>query len=303
MIRIFISSVQKEFAAERALLADYLRGDALLRRFCNVFMFENVPASGAEAWNIYLGEVERADVYIGLFGQEYGPEDEKGLSPTHREYLLAGELQKQRLIFVKGDATVVRHPKMAALIDEASAQVVRRRFTSAAELIGGIYASLVEYLSATGVLRFGPFDASPCADTTIADLSEEKIAWFLKRARQSRGFPLDESATPEQVLAHLRLLNKGTPTNAAVLLFAKEPQRFIYSSEIKCAHFHGIERQKPIPFYQVYKGNLFELVDQAVNFVLSKINLAIGTRALSAQAPVAYEIPPEVISEAIVNAI
>ncbi|RFC31364.1 MAG: putative ATP-dependent DNA helicase recG C-terminal [Candidatus Nitrotoga sp. MKT] len=37
--------------------------------------------------------------------------------------------------------------------------------------------------------------------------------------------------------------------------------------------------------------------------MLSKINLAVGTRALSAQAPVAYEIPPEVISEAIVNAI
>ena len=72
---------------------------------------------------------------------------------------------------------------------------------------------------------------------------------------------------------------------------------------MKCAHFHGSARQKTIPFYQVYKGNLFEQVDQAVNFVLSKINLAVGTRALSAQAPVAYEIPPEVISEAIVNAI
>ena len=31
-LRIFISSVQKEFAKERAALRDYLRGDALLRR-------------------------------------------------------------------------------------------------------------------------------------------------------------------------------------------------------------------------------------------------------------------------------
>ena len=53
----------------------------------------------------------------------------------------------------------------------------------------------------------------------------------------------------------------------------------------------------PFPFYQVYKGNLFELVDQAVNFVLSKIDLAVGTRAAGPEAPVAYEIPPEVISE------
>jgi ATP-dependent DNA helicase RecG len=31
LIRIFISSVQKEFAAERAALRDYLRGDPLMR--------------------------------------------------------------------------------------------------------------------------------------------------------------------------------------------------------------------------------------------------------------------------------
>ena len=105
------------------------------------------------------------------------------------------------------------------------------------------------------------------------------------------------------MLKQLRLLKNDAPTHAAVLLFGKEPQRFIYNAEVKCAHFHGTQRQKPIPFYQVYKGTLFELVDQAVNFVLSKINLAVGTRALSAQAPTAYEIPPEVVSEAIVNAI
>jgi ATP-dependent DNA helicase RecG len=86
-------------------------------------------------------------------------------------------------------------------------------------------------------------------------------------------------------------------------LFGKQPQRFLISSEVKCAHFHGTTVRKPIPFYQVYKGNLFELVDQAVNFVLSKIDLAVGTRAQGPEAPVAYEIPPEVIAEAIVKEI
>jgi predicted HTH transcriptional regulator len=44
-------------------------------------------------------------------------------------------------------------------------------------------------------------------------------------------------------------------------------------------------------------------VDQAVDFVLSKINQAVGTRAHGVQAPVAYEMPPEVVREAIVNAV
>ena len=44
-------------------------------------------------------------------------------------------------------------------------------------------------------------------------------------------------------------------------------------------------------------------MDHAVDFVLSKIALSVGTRAESIQAPVAYEIPKEVITEAIVNAV
>lgn len=60
---------------------------------------------------------------------------------------------------------------------------------------------------------------------------------------------------------------------------------------------------KPIPSYQVYKGTVFDLVDQAVDFVMSKINLWVGTREGGAQVPVAYEIPREVVAEAIVNAV
>jgi predicted HTH transcriptional regulator len=67
------------------------------------------------------------------------------------------------------------------------------------------------------------------------------------------------------VLEHLNLLKDGGPTNAAVLLFGKEPQRFLISSEVKCAHFHGTAVRKPIPFYQVYKGTAFDLVDRAVD--------------------------------------
>ncbi|MCJ7583056.1 MAG: DUF4062 domain-containing protein [Candidatus Aminicenantes bacterium] len=302
-IRIFISSVQKEFAEERAALRDYLRGDPLFRRFYDVFLFEDVPAIDRQADEVYLHEVERCDIYVGLFGEEYGNEDEKGYSPTHREFDLATRLGKHRLIFVKGADDGDKAPKMQALIKAAGGQVVRRRFVSAAELIAVIYASLVQYLDEHELIRSAPFDASFCRNATMADLDEEKIHTFLSRARRARGFPLPEESTAMAVLTHLNLLDKERPSNAAVLLFGRQPQRFLISSEIKCAHFHGVEVTKPIPFYRIYKGTVFDLVDQAVDFVLSKINLAVGTRAQSVQAPVAYEMPPEVIREAIVNAV
>ena len=77
---IFISSVQREFAEERAALRDYLRGDPLMRRFFDPFLFEDVPATDRRPDALYLDEVERCELYVGLFGDEYGTEDEEGLS-------------------------------------------------------------------------------------------------------------------------------------------------------------------------------------------------------------------------------
>ena len=301
-LRIFISSVQGEFADERAALRDYVRGDPLIRRFFEVFLFEDAPASDRRPDQLYLDEVERCDIYAGLFGTDYGSEDDEGVSPTEREFDHATAMGVHRLIFVKaaGDA---RHPKMQALIRKAQAGLIRKRFNSLAELVAGLYAALVEYLESKELIRWGPFDASPCARATLDDLDFERMAQFVRTARVVRQFPLPEGTPPPQLLEHLNLLNEGRPTNAAILLFGKAPQRFLISSEIRCAHFHGTEVAKPIPSYQVYKGTAFELVDQAVDFVLSKINRRIGTRAESARAPRTYEIPVEVVTEAVVNAV
>lgn len=114
---------------------------------------------------------------------------------------------------------------------------------------------------------------------------------------------MPEDTPPAQALAHLNLLTDGRPTHAAVLLFGRQPQRFLLTSEVKCMHFHGTEIAKPIPSYQVYKGTVFELVDQAVDFVMSKIARSVGTRAEGPQAPVEYELPREAVLEALVNAV
>ena len=302
-LRLFVSSVQREFAEERAALRDYLRGDPLMRRFFEAFLFEDVPATDRRPDALYLEEVERCDLYVGLFGLEYGSEDDDGVSPTEREFDRAEALGKHRLIFVKGGAGETRHPSMQTLIDRAQADLVRRRFNTPTDLVAGLYAALVEYLEGRELLRWGPFDAAPCTDAAFDDLDPDRMTGFIGAARRARQFPLADEAPPEALLEHLNLLNRDRPTNAAVLLFGKRPQRFLISSTVKCAHFHGTRVGKPIPSHQVYQGTVFELVDHAVDFVLGKIALSVGTRAESVQAPVAYEIPKEVVTEAIVNAV
>ena len=302
-IRIFISSVQREFAQERNALRDFLQNDPLMRRFFDVFLFEDVPALDRRPDALYLDEVERSVIYVGLFGNDYGFEDKEGISPTEHEFDQATDSGIHRLIFVKGTDDRVRHPKMQALIQKAQAGLIRKRFNTSEELVTALYAALVEYLDSKNLVRSEPFDAAPCLKASLDDLDAEQMTRFIRIARGARSFPLTEEASPEELLGHLSLLNDRRPTNAAMLVFGKAPQQFLISSAVKCAHYHGTQVAKPIPSHQIYNGTAFQLVDQAVDFVLSKINLSVGTRAESVQAPVAYEIPKEVVTEAIVNAV
>jgi predicted HTH transcriptional regulator len=300
---IFISSVQNELAAERRAIKDYVAGDALLSRFFEVFLFEDIPASDRRADEVYLSEVNRCSVYVAILGNQYGSEDAAGISPTEREFDRATAAGKVRLVFVKGADDTARHPKMQALLGKAGAQLIRRRFTGIRDLTAALYASLVDYLESRGVIQNRPFEQRPCPGATLNDMDSQAIADFVRRARYERQFPLPEQAPMVDVLAHLNLLIGEQPTNAALLLFGRDPQRFVASAETRCMHFHGTEIQRPAPSYHVFKGQLFEQVNRAVDFVLSVLNRSVGTRALSTQVPVAYEIPPDVVREAIVNAV
>lgn len=268
-----------------------------------MFLFEDLPASDRRADQVYLDEVDRSDVVVGLFGEQYGAENAQGVSPTELEFERAAERGKPRLVFVKNADDKARHPKMLKLIRRAGDQLIRRRFSGVPDLTAALYASLVEHLERTGALRMRPFDASACPQATLKDIDEESVTRFLAQARRERRYALAEGTPAADVLAHLNLLHQWQPTHAAVLLFGRNPQRFLPTSEIKCLHFHGPEVRKPIPSYQVYKGRVFELVDQAVDFIMAKLARSVGTRAKGPRAPVEYELPREAVAEAIVNAV
>ncbi len=161
MIRIFVSSVQKELAEERRAVKNFIQGDPLLRRFvADVFLFEDNPASDRQPDNTYLTEVEQRDIYIALFGNEYGWKNANGKSPTELEFDHATQTGRERLVFVKGD--------------------------------------------------------------------DDKIRLTLKGSR-----------APKAVLQNFKLLRDGKPTNAAILLFGKDPRRFFNNIQVHCLHFLG----------------------------------------------------------------
>ena len=303
-LKIFVSSVQKEFKQIRLDLKAFLLGDAFLHRFVSeVFLFEELPATDRRADQVYLEQVERCDIYLGIFGYEYGNEDQDGVSPTEYEYNHAAKHQKTRLIYVWGSDEKRRAPKMRHLAGKASGELIRRRIEDFSALCSEVYASLVDYLDGMGALRVPPFDTSACDGATLQHLSRKRVDWFLETASRERGFPLKSNTTTQALVTHLNLFEHGKPTNSAMLLFGTNPQRFHRTAETKCIHCHGTEYRRPFASLQVYGGDLFDQANQGRDFVLAKINRSIGTRATSITAPATYELPPDAVGEAIVNAI
>ncbi len=300
---IFISSVQKELADERKALRDFIQGNRLLSRFFNVFLFEDLPAKDRRPDNLYLDKVGECGIFLAMYAVEYGWEDPAdGISPTEREFDLATELSKHRLVYLKNGG-IKQHPKMEALSAKAKNQLTYRRFSSSADLTSLVYNSLIEYLEDRGVIQSKPFDAAICPGATLADVSNEKIKWFLKTARQERSLNLSATTSAEETLTHLKLLEDGNLSNAAVLLFSRDPQKCTASAIIKCAFFHGVEVAKPIPSHQVFEGTLFDQVDSAVDFVMGKLDRTVGTRKAGPSVPVRFEVPKEAVAEVIVNAV
>lgn len=302
-IKVFISSVQREFAQERRLLCNYIRNDSLLGRFFVPFIFEDMPASEVSAQKAYLTQAAECHVYIGIFGTHYGYEDADGVSPTEREYDTATAHFSHRLTYIL-DTDKPRHPKEEAFINKVEQNVIRRAFTTYEELRTAVYNSLIDYLIRKEIIRRVPFDAASHPVATFDDIDPERVRTFVNKAKEKRNFPLTFADGIEKILSSIHVLtDDGRLTNSALLLFAKDPQQFFRTSEVRCAQFYGTKVEKPIRNYQVFTGSLFEMIDKAVGFVMSRIDARVGTRDHSADAPVDYELPESAVAEAIANAV
>lgn len=307
--KIFISGVQKELKEERRAVKDFVSNDVLLRDHFDVFLFENHPAKGKSPENAYLDEVRGCDVYIGILGERYGSVEKGKTSPTETEFREAQKKHKVILIYIKGENGIKDQAreegvrKLITEIKDPKKGYSYRRFNDIAGLKSLVYESLIAFLREKGIVGRDAFDQRVCEKAKLSDIDEKKIRWFLKVAREKRNFPLELKASIRDVLIHLNLLHEGQLTNAAVLLFGKDPHKFFLQAEIKCVQFPSIEVEKPFTSYHIYDGDLFDQVDKAVAFVLDAIRLPVIQQEHTAQVSRPHEIPIFAIQEAIVNAV
>ena len=186
-MKIFISSVQKEFAAERKALAKMIREDRWLGGFFDVFLFEECTAKAKTPQKVYLDVVAESDIYIGLIGDAYGNVDKGGVSPTEREYDKAAELGKDRLMFVKANDDNREDPERQFL-GKVSGAVTWHSYDTAAKLSESVYDALYDWLRDNDLVTNKPFDLSTSRNVQLADLVFESMTGHFKTIIWRRGY-------------------------------------------------------------------------------------------------------------------
>jgi ATP-dependent DNA helicase RecG len=101
------------------------------------------------------------------------------------------------------------------------------------------------------------FDSQICKEATLADIDNIKVKRFLERASFERRLDINPDINPKETLEKLNLIKKDKLTNAAILLFGKNPQKFFLQAETRCARFKGTE---PLEFIdmKVFGGNIID---------------------------------------------
>jgi len=147
------------------------------------------------------------------------------------------------------------------------------------------------------------WDERVCEDASLEDIDEEKLRWFLKEARHKRGLDINEDDPVEDVLLRLKLLKAGRPTNGAVLLFGKDPQRRFIQSEVKCIRFKGVDVTGEMIDLRTVDGVVFDQLVETEKFVFNNIALSAWIEEGKIQRQERWEYPPKAIREALANAI
>lgn len=150
-------------------------------------------------------------------------------------------------------------------------------------------------------------DTLPFSEVSIEELDPILINQYIQARESQSGEKLN--LTHEELLCNLECAvekeGKPIPTIAGVLLFHKEPQRYIKQADVECVRFKGIDVSDYIidrkNASSGLKGPLYLIVDQVEQFVIKHMNLS---SKIVGFGRIEYpEYPIEAIREMVVNAV
>jgi ATP-dependent DNA helicase RecG len=138
------------------------------------------------------------------------------------------------------------------------------------------------------------WDAQPVMTASTKDLDDEAIEKFISRVNERERFKL--IGTPYDCLEKLKLIQKGKPTQAALLLFGSlNPLCHIHIGRFKTPSVIVDDRSIVAP--------LFDAAEQAMKFIVASIKVAFEISDESVRRKEVYEYPLTALREILLNTI
>ncbi|MDK2946718.1 MAG: ATP-dependent helicase RecG [Geotoga sp.] len=134
------------------------------------------------------------------------------------------------------------------------------------------------------------------SDVGVEEIDEETVLRFRKMAKERVAISLDDSI--EKILKNLELIKNGKLTNAGLLLFGKDPQRYFLNSISRVGRF-----KTPTEILDTIeiRGNLFTQVDKLIEAIKKHLNVRFEIKGIERKDLWDYPIPA--IREACINAL
>jgi ATP-dependent DNA helicase RecG len=120
--------------------------------------------------------------------------------------------------------------------------------------------------------------------------------------KERRGYAIDPRKRPAKVLDRLGLVQAGLFTNAALVLFGKNPAEWYPQTRVRAARFRGEDRTVFID-NKVFEGSLFSLLETLGSFVQSHIPVRSRLAPDQFQRRDRLAYPMSAVREALVNAL
>lgn len=142
------------------------------------------------------------------------------------------------------------------------------------------------------------FESLATPSATLEDIDWEKVEKYLVPLESVPGQTAEEALYKRGCLT--KKGNRYRPTNAGLLLFGREPERFFRFSEIIVVRYAGREMSDEF-LREDIRDTLPEQIRRAESFLVS--NMSKGVRLVRLERQERTEYPVEAVREAIVNAV
>ncbi|MFA6088932.1 MAG: RNA-binding domain-containing protein [Candidatus Woesearchaeota archaeon] len=147
------------------------------------------------------------------------------------------------------------------------------------------------------------WDEDICKNSSLKDIDYKKFSYYIGEKQKKRNHKDTDKISKEQQLENISATKQGIPTNAGILFFGNYPQKFFSNAKLHAVRFKGNDVTKTTLDSAMIEGSIFEIANDAENFLRKNIRLTGKRVESSFQREDKFEYPILAIREAIINAL